>query len=409
MANEEEAERPGHADPDSDQSGDRQATDSDSKDAKGNDKKPDKPSPLKRPGVRLGLFIGLAVLLVGLACWFSYYELRGKYYESTNDAYIRADSVAISSKVGGYVQEVLVADNQEVKGDQPLVKIDERDYQAQVAQYQAQIDVAKASADGVRANILEQEATVTQARAQLGSAKSDAVFSAGEVSRYAPLAQTGAETGERLSTLRNQARQSSNQVTAQSAALTSAERHILSLRAQVQQAEAQGEAARAQLQSATTNLGYATIRASVDGRVGDRTVRVGQYVQPGMRLMTVVPVNQMYITANFKETQIGLMRTGQPVTIKVDALPGTPIRGHVESLSPGTGAEFSLIPPQNATGNFTKIVQRVPVRIAIDAGPQARRVLVPGLSVVVDVDTISAKEDAKSIRQEQKNVAKAGP
>jgi len=137
------------------------------------------------------------------------------------------------------------------------------------------------------------------------------------------------------------------------------------------------------------------VRAAVAGRIGDKGVRVGQFVQPGTRMMSVVPLAAIYIVANFKETQIGLMRRGQPVEIEIDALPGTTLRGHVESLSPGTGAQFSLLPPQNATGNFTKIVQRVPVRIAIDASPAQRRLLVPGLSVEVAVDTIAAKNEAR--------------
>ncbi len=367
-----------------------------------------RPSPLRRPGVRIALAIGVVVVIIGLGLWFAYYELRGKYYQSTDDAYIRADSVSVSPKVSGYVEQVLVNDNQDVKAGQPLVRIDARDYQAQVAQYQAQIDVAQANADGIRATIGEQEATVAQARAQLGSARADAAFAAGEVGRYTPLVRTGAETGERLSTLRNQSKQASGQAAAQSAALSSAARRILSLQAQVRQAEAQGEAARAQLAAANVNLGSTIVRASVDGRVGDKTVRIGQFVQSGTPLMTVVPLNKIYITANFKENQIGLMRTGQPVTIKVDALAGTILNGHVESLSPGTGAEFSLLPPQNATGNFTKIVQRVPARIAIDAGPDARRVLVPGLSVTVEVDTIAAKDEAHAIREEQAAREKAG-
>jgi membrane fusion protein (multidrug efflux system) len=143
------------------------------------------------------------------------------------------------------------------------------------------------------------------------------------------------------------------------------------------------------------------VKASVDGRVGDKSVRVGQYVSQGTRMMSVVPVQAIYITANFKETQLGLMGPGQPAHIKVDALSGVELRGHVESVSPGTGAQFSLIPPQNATGNFTKIVQRVPVRIAIDAGPDARRVLVPGLSVEVTVDTIGAKGEIARIKDQE--------
>jgi membrane fusion protein (multidrug efflux system) len=338
--------------------------------------------------------IAITILLI-------YHETLGKYLESTNDAYVRADMVTVSPKVSGYVDQVFVAENQDVKAGQPLLRIDARDYQAQTAQYQAQIEVAQANAENIRANVREQEAAIEQARAQLASSKADAAFASGQVARYIPLAASGAETQEKLSTLRNQATQTAKTVAVQTAVLTEAERHIGSLQAQIRQAEAEGESAKAQLASAAVNLDSTVIKASVDGRVGDKSVRVGQFVTQGTRMMSVVPLAAIYITANFKETQVGLMRPGQPATISVDALPGVELHGHVESVSPGTGAQFSLLPPQNATGNFTKIVQRVPVRIAIDAGPDIRRVLVPGLSVDVEVDTISAKGEIGRIRDQE--------
>lgn len=346
------------------------------------------------------LVAGLVVLVVG-ALWLIRYQTVGRFFQNTNDAYIRADSVTVSPKVAGYVDQLFVTDNQDVKAGQPLLRIDARDYSAQTAQYGAQVDVARATADDIRATIREQRASIDQARAQLATADSDARFAADEVARYAPLAATGAETREKLASLRNQAARAANQAAAARAALAIAERRIGTLDAQTRQAEAQGKAAGAQLAAAGVNLGSTLIRASVDGRIGDRSVRVGQFVQQSLRLMTVVPIAGIYVSANFKETQIGLMRAGQPATIHVDALSGVDLRGHVESVSPGTGAEFSLLPPQNATGNFTKIVQRVPVRIAIDAGPEARRVLVPGLSVTVVVDTRSAKGAERDIRNQE--------
>ena len=199
-------------------------------------------------------------------------------------------------------------------------------------------------------------------------------------------------------------------VASASAALAAAQRRVGTLNAQVQQARSQGQAAKAQLDAAEVNLGSTLIRASIAGRVGNKTVRVGQFVQAGTRTMSIVPVSQLYIEANFKETQLGLMRPGQPVKIEVDALPDVEIKGHVESVAPGTGAQFSLLPPQNATGNFTKIVQRVPVRIAVDADPQTRSLLVPGMSVEVVVDTRSAKGALKRIaeQQDQHNEAREG-
>jgi len=363
--------------------------------------------PLRRPGVRRALLIVALLVVIGVIAWFIRYELRGKYYQETNDAYIQADAVIVSPKVSGYVAEVYVHDNQDVKAGQPLVRIDPRDYSAQVAQYQAQVDVAAANAENIRATISEQEAQIAQARAQVAAAEAQARFAAGEVERYAPLAASGAETHERLSTLRNQAKQAAEQAAAQRAALAVAERRVGSLRAQIRQTEAQRDVARAQLAAANVNLGSTTLRASMDGRIGDKTVRVGQFVQSGTRLMSLVPLASLYITANFKETQIGRMRPGQPATIHVDALPGVDLRGHVESVAPGTGAQFSILPPQNATGNFTKIVQRVPIRIAIDAGPDARRVLIPGLSVTVEVDTITGKGIEDHIAEQEEARRKA--
>jgi membrane fusion protein (multidrug efflux system) len=193
-------------------------------------------------------------------------------------------------------------------------------------------------------------------------------------------------------------------VTAQQASLAAARGKLEAARAQLGQAGAQIEAARAQADAARTDLATTRLIAPVPGTVASSSVRIGQFVQPGQRLLTIVPVQAIYIEANFKETQIGLMRPGQPATIEVDALPGVEFHGKVESVTPGTGATFSLIPPQNATGNFTKIVQRVPVRIRIDAGPEARRVLVPGLSLRVDVDTIDARGAIHQIRNEESKV-----
>ncbi len=360
-----------------------------------------RPSPLKNPRVRRVLLVVAIVAVIAGIAGFVRYEGYGKYQQGTNDAYVQADGVTVSPKVAGYVDKVFVAENQPVKAGDPLVQIDGRDYHAQAAQSQAQIDVARANAAGVQAQIGEQQAAITRARADLTAARTDAAYAHSEVTRYQPLAASGAETRERLSQLRNQATQADAKVAASAAALVSAERRIGTLNAQVKQALAQGEGARAQLAAAETNVGATLIRAAIDGRIGSKTVRQGQYVQAATRLMTLVPVKDLYITANFKETQLGLMRPGQPVSVSVDALPGVEIPGRVASVSPGTGAQFSVLPPQNATGNFTKIVQRVPVRIAISPGPETRALLVPGMSVEVSVDTRGAKGAADRIRHEQ--------
>ncbi len=351
--------------------------------------------------LRVILSVVALVLLVVGGIWLMRYLSFGRYQESTNDAYLQADAITVSPKISGYVERVFVEDNQVVRAGQPLVQIDPRDYRAQAAQSQAQIDVANANASGVEAQIAEQRAAIDQARAQLATALADAAFAAREVTRYRPLAASGAETRERLSQLENQAATARGKADQARAQLTSAEQRVGTLRAQVQQARAQGEAARAQLAAAGTNVQATVLRAAADGRIGDKTVRQGQFIQAGARLMSVVPVDKLYITANFKETQLGRMRAGQPVRIELDALPDVELLGRVASIAPGTGSQFSILPPENATGNFTKIVQRVPVRISINAGPETRKLLVPGMSVEVSVDTRSARDAVERIKREQ--------
>jgi membrane fusion protein (multidrug efflux system) len=354
-----------------------------------------KPRPSK---AALWVFAGVVLMVAASAAsWIVYYETRGKYFESTNDACVDADMVTVAPKVPGYVDQVFVANNETVRAGQPLVHIDAREYEAQVAHWTAQVAVAHANTDNVRASVVEQHAAIEQARAEVALALSEATYASNELARYAPLVSKGVESEERLTTVRREAEATSGKLSVAKAALAVAQRRVESLEAQVHQAAAQEESAKAQLAAADVSLESTTIRASVDGKVGDKTVQLGHFVQAGTRLMSVVPMSDIYVTANFKETQIGRMQPGQVVTITVDALPGQTIKGRVASISPGTGAEFSLIPPQNATGNFTKIVQRVPVRIAIEPEPGQRRVLVPGLSVTVTADTFPDTMAAASV------------
>lgn len=356
-------------------------------------------SPLKSRKVKLALTVGAILLLLVGGWWYWDYQTSGKYFQSTDNAYIAADAVVVAPKIGGYVDRVLVQENQDVEEGAALVQLDVRDYRAQEAQVQAQIDASLANAQTVRAQMGEQRAAISQAQAQLVAARAEAALAADQLRRYQPLAATGAEPRERLDQLRAQARMARAQVDASQAALRAAQLRIGTLKEQIGQARSQADAARAQLAGAQLNVESTLLRASISGRVGDVAVRQGQFVQPGTRLMSVVPVEQLFIEANFKETQVGLMRVGQPVKIEVDALSDFEINGRVESIAPGTGAEFSILPPENATGNFTKIVQRVTVRIAISASPKARRLLVPGMSVVATVDTRSAKGELDELHE----------
>ena len=340
------------------------------------------------------VILGLAgVAALGGLWWGWDYQTHGRYLEATDDAQIEADSLVVAPRVAGYVAQVFVADNQDVKAGTPLLRLDARDYKAKSAQASAQIAVAQALVANAHAAAEEQKAAIEQAKAQLAAAQAKAGYDADQVKRFAPLVASGAEQGQQLAQLRSAAAQSAAQVRAQSAAIEGLQRRLVTLSAQADQAQAQGLGGKAQLDAANVDMEATTLRAAADGRVGDKTVTPGQYVSAGTRLMTLVPLGQLYVVANFKETQLARMRPGQPVSIKVDALDGKIVKGRVESFAPGTGGTFSLIPPQNATGNFTKIVQRVPVRIALEAEPTVRRLLVPGLSLTVTVDTVSAKDE----------------
>lgn len=357
----------------------------------------------RRPSRRtLLIMIGLIAIVVAVV-WGARWWTVGRFIESTDDAYLQADSVTVAPKVSGYVTDVYVADNATVKAGDPLVRLDTRQYQASFDQAQATIAAREADIQRAQADILQQHANIEQAKAQEQVARLSVQHARDDVQRYAPLAATGAETSERLAQLTNTRDQALATLAANTAAVDAAKTQIAATTAQIAQARAQLQAAQASAQESQLDLHDTVIRSALTGKVGDRTVRVGQYVQPGTRMLTVVPVESTYLTANFKETQVGHMRIGQPVTLHVDALPGTDLHGVVDSFAPGTGAQFALLPPENATGNFTKIVQRVPVRIRIDTGPETRSLLLPGLSVTADVDTHSSRDDDKRIEDENKH------
>ncbi|MFM0138454.1 HlyD family secretion protein [Caballeronia grimmiae] len=351
---------------------------------------------------RLLIIVGIVAAVVALA-WGLRWWTVGRFIESTDDAYLKADSVTIAPKVSGYVTDVLVEDNQAVAAGAPLARLDTRQYQASLDQSKATLDARAADIQRAEAELRQQQANADQAKAQAEVSRVSLQHAEDDVSRYRPLVATGAESAERLASLVSTRDQARATLAANQAAARSAATQIGATQAQIVQARAQMEAAEAQLNQSKLDMNDTTLYSPLAGRVGDRSARVGQYVQPGTRLMTVVPVQTVYLEANFKETQVGRMRIGQPATLHVDALKGTDLHGVVESFSPGTGAQFALLPPENATGNFTKIVQRVPVRIRIDTGPETRKVLLPGLSVTVDVDTKSATDESKRIAAENRH------
>lgn len=393
------------SDDDGRQSGAADRVKEDAPNADDDKKAAEKPGLLTRfPIIRYGLVVALIGGIFAASLWYWNYRQSGQYLQSTNNAYVRADFVTVSPKLGGYIERVLVSDNQPVRRGQLLAVLDPRDYRADVAQAQAQFAAADAGIRTAQRTLDEQRASIEQTDAQVTSAQAAATAAANEVRRYEPLAQSGAESRERVAALVLERDRAFANLRAQRAAALAARRSLATQDARIGQALAQRATARAQLTRASTNLGSVDIRSSIDGVVADKAARAGQFVQPATRLMSIVPTDQLYISANFKETQVALMRVGQPVTIKVDALDAAELRGRVASFSPGTGAQFSLLPPENATGNFTKIVQRVPVRISIEAGPEARKVLRPGLSVEVTVDTIGAKGSKRRIEEESERL-----
>jgi membrane fusion protein (multidrug efflux system) len=334
------------------------------------------------------LLAGAAIIGIAAAGQFGWnYWTVGRFHESTDDAYVQADTTVIAPKVSGYLREVLVNDNQPVKAGQPLARIDDRDYAVAVEQTKADVTAAQADVANVRASLDEQQAVIAQSRSTVEVDRASVTFMQQDNDRYSSLARTGAGSvqNEQQAVSKLQIAQSTLQ--RDTAAVTAAERRMEMLRAQLAKAEAVLAHDRAVQDQAALNLSYATIVAPVDGVVGNRSLRTGQYVQAGTQLMAVVPVNGVYIVANFKETQLTDVHAGQPVAIDVDMFPGTVVNGHVDSIAPASGQEFALLPPDNATGNFTKIVQRIPVKITLDAGDKLAGLLRPGMSVTPTVDT----------------------
>jgi membrane fusion protein, multidrug efflux system len=346
-----------------------------------------RPRGFKRPAARAALQIG-AALLLALAIYAGIrWLVHGRFIESTDDAYLRADLVTIAPRVSGYIDELYVTENQKVEAGQPLLRIDRRNYRDALSQRTATVDARIADVKALQSQIEQQEAAVAQSRAQLAGAQANAEFAEHEATRYKGLRDAGAETDERYAQAVNERNQARAAALAAAASLRVAERQVATLKSQMTQMQAQLEAARAAASTAQVDLEDTLVRASISGRIGDDTARLGQFVQPGTRLMSIVPVSRIYLVANFKETQLRHMRVGQPARIRIDALGEQELDGRIESFAPGTGAQFALLPPENATGNFIKIVQRVPVRLRLDVPPQLADRLLPGLSATVSVDT----------------------
>jgi membrane fusion protein (multidrug efflux system) len=337
---------------------------------------------IKRAALALAVALGVA----GAADFGYGYLTTGRYLESTDDAYVKADSTIISPKVSGYIAEVLVGDNQPVKAGQLLAKIDDRDFRTALDQANADVAASEAAVRNLDAQLALQQPVIEQGTADVAAAEANLKFAQEERARYDDLMKSGSGTIQRAQQTDAALREKVAQLQHGKSGLLAAQRKVDVLTTDRAKAVAQLDHARAVAQQAALNLSYTEISAPVEGTVGARSLRVGQYVQAGTQLMAVVPLDAVYVVANFKETQLTHVRDGQPVEIRIDGFHGTTLRGHVDSLSPASGLEFALLPPDNATGNFTKIVQRVPVKIALD-DHSLTGLLRPGMSAEPTVNT----------------------
>jgi membrane fusion protein (multidrug efflux system) len=331
----------------------------------------------------------LAVLAVGAGIRFGlHWWSVGRFEEVTDDAFLQADKVVVAPKVGGFIAEVFAHDNQPVKTGDVLARIDDRDYQVVLLQDQADLDKAKASLEGVASALIQQKARIEEARADVANNTAALAFSRQEQKRYGDLFASGAGTTQRSQQATSDLAIKQAALDKSNASYDAAQKQVDALRSLEDAARASLRRSEINLQQANLNIGYTTIKAPIDGVVGDRSLRMGQLVQPGTNLLTVVPTGpSIYLIANFKETQIGEMQEGQAARFTIDAFGDHVFHGHIESFAPGTGSQFALLPPENATGNFTKIVQRVPVKIALDAGDPVIARLRPGLSAEATIDT----------------------
>jgi len=328
--------------------------------------------------------VGLTTVVYGYEWW-----TLGRFIKTTDDAYVGGDVTVIAPKVAGFVARVLVADNQAVHAGDLLVKLDDRDYRAVLAKATAAVDAKQATLANLEATRRLQQAMVAQASARVSAAHAEIDRARDDESRYRFLSSRGAASTQLLQKADADSKKAVASGQEAAAAVTAAERRLDVIDTERQQTRAALAEAVAERDLAELNVGYTELRSPIDGTVGNRAARNGGYAAVGTQLISVVPAHDLWVDANFKEDELARMLPGQAAAVVADVMPGKVFHGHVASLAPGTGAIFSVIPPENATGNFTKIVQRVPVRIRLD-DPDARLgSLRPGLSTTVSVDTRS--------------------
>jgi membrane fusion protein, multidrug efflux system len=323
--------------------------------------------------------IGTLLLAITLGGGYVYLD-QARHFESTDDAFIAARQSPLAPKVSGYLTAVPVTDNQHVKAGDVIARIDDRDYRTALEQAKSQVAAAQANIENIGAQLGVQQAQIAANQAQVDQAQATLVFAEQQAARYEHLEQTGYGSVQNAQQYTSQLHQQQAALASAQATLKLAQQQVEALKAQRSSAVASLGQAEAQRDQAQLNLSYTTVTAAESGRVVNLTAAVGQFVQPGTNLTMFVP-DEIWVTANFKEIQLDHMRPGDPVTLAIDAYPGRHIHGHVDSVQPGSGTAFSLLPVENATGNYVKIVQRVPVKIVMDDPPKDVA-LGPGMSVV---------------------------
>jgi len=355
-------------------------------------------APTKKFNFRKVLVTVSVVAALAGAAWYGWdYWTVGQYLVSTDDAYVQADNTTVAPKISGYLHEVLVGDNQRVRAGQVLARIDARDFRVALDQAKADVAAARAAITSKQTQLEVQQTVIDAAKATVEVDQATAKFAAQENKRYTDLATTGYGSVQNAQQAQSRIAGAQAAIARDTANLASAVKQVDLLKAEIVQANATLARAEAVQSQAELNLEYTSIVAPIDGVVGNRTLRTGQFVQAGTQLMSVVPVSGVYVVANYKETQLTDVREGQAVDIAVDMFPGQIVHGHVDSIAPASGQEFALLPPDNATGNFTKVVQRIPVKITLSRDDSSPVELRPGMSVIPTIETKSQARDRRAV------------
>lgn len=347
-----------------------------------------------KPFIKLGA--GVLAVVVVYALWRLVFAVSA--VQSTNDAFVSADFTLIAPKVAGFIDEVLVQDNQPVKAGQVVARIDPQDFKTNVQAAEASVATAQAQLANAQAMLERQRSVIAQAQATVDADVAQVEFAEHELTRYQHLAGQGAGTLQNSQQAKNRSQIARAELVQHKAALEAARQQTRVLAAQTNAAQASVQHAQALQARAELDLSYTQLVAPFDGVVGRRSVRQGAYVKPGDPVLAVVPLAKAFVVANFLEHQLTHMRAGQRVSIKVDTFPGETLQGTVDSIAPATGVTFASIAPDNATGNFTKVVQRIPVKITLDQGQPLARQLRLGMSVDASIDTESANGEQVSTR-----------